>query len=110
LQELLDVASAETVNLHSSLTDDDIRTAKSHIKGNFILAMESTDARMNRLAKCEYYFDRYLGMDEIIEKMEAVTPAELAETAEQMLTKAGFTAVGLGPVPDQVDFRAFSQT
>ena len=56
LQELLDVASAETVNLHLSLTDDEIRTAKSHIKGNFILAMESTDARMNRLAKCEYYF------------------------------------------------------
>ena len=42
-------------------------------------------------------FDRYLSMAEIIEKMEAVTPAEVAETAEQMLAKDGFTVVGLGP-------------
>ena len=83
-------------------------TAKSHIKGNFILAMESTDARMNRLAKCEYYFDRYLNMDEIIEEVEAVTPAQVAEAAEQMLSKNGFTIVGLGPVPDHVDFGKFS--
>lgn len=110
LQELINVASSETMNLYSSLTDDDIRTAKSHIRGNFILAMESTDARMNRLAKCEYYFDRYLSMAEIIEKMEAATPAELAETAERMLTKGGFTVVGLGPAPDQVDFRAFGRS
>jgi predicted Zn-dependent peptidase len=108
LQELLDVTSAETLNLHLSLTKDEIRTAKSHIKGNFILAMESTDARMNRLAKCEYYFDRYLNMDEIIEQVEAVTPEQVAEAAEQMLGKNGFTIVGLGPVPDHVDFGGFS--
>jgi len=108
LQELLDVTSAETLNLHLSLTKDEIRTAKSHIKGNFILAMESTDARMNRLAKCEYYFDRYLNMGETIEEVEAVTPAQVAEAAEQMLSKNGFTIVGLGPVPDHVDFGGFS--
>jgi len=108
-QELLGVISAETLNLSSNLTEEDIRTAKNHIKGNLILALESTEARMNRLAKCEFYFDRYLTLAEIIDSMEAVTLVELQETAEQMFTKAGYTIVGLGPIPEETDFRAFFQ-
>jgi len=33
---------------------------------------------------------------------------QVAEAAEQMLSKNGFTIVGLGPVPDHVDFGGFS--
>jgi predicted Zn-dependent peptidase len=106
LEELLSTMGGETLNLHSTLSDDDIRTAKTHIKGNLILAMESTDARMNRLAKCEFYFDRYLGLDEIIDAFEAVTKKQLADTAEQMLNLGELALVALGPIPEKTDLSA----
>lgn len=103
VEELLEVAGKETLGLASSITEDDIRTAKNQIKGNIILAMESTDSRMNRLAKGEYFFGRYISLDEIINALEAVTAAELSEVAEEMINSGPMTIVALGPLDEKSD-------
>ncbi len=46
-----------------------------------MLSLESSTARMSNLARQEMYFDRFYGLDELIEKIEAVTAAELQELA-----------------------------
>lgn len=103
VEELLEVAGKETLGLAASITDEDIRTAKNQIKGNIILAMESTDSRMNRLAKGEYFFGRYISLDEIIGSLEAVTADELSEVAEEMINSGPMTIVALGPLDEKID-------
>ncbi|MGO9570130.1 MAG: M16 family metallopeptidase [Desulfomonilaceae bacterium] len=103
LEELMHTMGKETLELSKSITEEDIVTAKSQIKGNIILAMESTDSRMNRLAKGEYYFGRQISLDEIITSMENVTASDLQATGEQVINSDRFTIVALGPVSPDTD-------
>ncbi len=103
LEELLNVMGKETYSLATSITAEDILTAKNQLRGNLILAMENSDSRMNRLAKDEYYFKRHVPVDEILDQLEAVTAAQLTEYAEEMLNRGLFSIIALGPIDQQTD-------
>ena len=103
LEELLSVAGNESFGLSASLTEEEIQTAKSQIRGNLILALESSEARMNRLAKGEYYFGRYMTLDEIIGALEKVTTAELKDIAREMIDPSCLAMVALVPIDEKID-------
>ncbi len=103
LEELMQIMGKETLELSENITDEDIVTAKSQIRGNIILAMESTESRMNRLAKGEFYFGRHIPLDEIISSLENVTRNDLHATGEQVINSGRFTVVALGPVSPDTD-------
>ena len=54
------------------VSDDELKRAKEQLKGNFILAMESTSNRMIKLAKQESYFKRTFTVDEILAEVDKV--------------------------------------
>src|ERR1700741_1474641 len=58
---------------------DELRRAKDQLKGSLMLSLESSTARMSNLARQEMYYDRFYGLDEIIERIEAVTAKDLTE-------------------------------
>jgi len=60
---------------------EELRRAKDHLKGSFMLGLESTSSRMGNLARQELYYGRFFTLDEMLESIEAVT-------AEQVLTIA----------------------
>jgi len=110
VEELLTILKKETTDLAGSLTEEEIRTAKNQMRGNIVLSMESSDSRMHRLAKSEFYFGRYITVDEIIAALERVTPTELAETARQLFGPGRCSLVALGPVEDNNEiFRIFER-
>jgi len=57
--------------------EDELCRAKDQLKGNLMLSLESSTSRMSNLARQEMYFDRFFGLDEIIERIEAVTSDDL---------------------------------
>src|SRR5216110_2139321 len=65
----------------AAVSGEELRRAKDQLKGSLMLSLESSTARMSNLARQEMYFDRFYGLDELIEKIEAVTAAELQELA-----------------------------
>jgi len=66
---------AEFRNLKSApVPEEELRRAKDQLKGSLMLSLESSTARMSNLARQEMYFDRFYGLDELIERIEAVTP------------------------------------
>jgi predicted Zn-dependent peptidase len=79
--------------------------AKNQIRGNILLALESSDAQMNRLAKEEYYFGRRIALEEIMATLGNVTESEITEVAENILNQDTFTLVALGPVKQDIDLR-----
>jgi len=58
--------------------------AKENLKGNMILALESTVSRMSMQARQEYYFGRSVHAEELIARVEAVTADQVGEEAERL--------------------------
>ena len=57
--------------------EEELRRAKDQLKGSLMLSLESSTARMSNLARQEMYFDRFYGLDELIENIETVTTEDL---------------------------------
>ncbi len=67
----------------NGIPEDELCRAKDQLKGNLMLSLESSTSRMSNLARQEMYFDRFFGLDEIIERIEAVTAPDLQALAQE---------------------------
>jgi predicted Zn-dependent peptidase len=83
------------------LTEEELRSAKELIKGNFLLGMESTDNRMTALARNELCFGRQVTPEEIIEQIEAVGSEQIRMLAGKMFRPEALTVAALGPVSEE---------
>jgi predicted Zn-dependent peptidase len=76
--------------------EEELRRAKDQLKGSLMLSLESSTARMSNLARQEMYFDRFFGMDELIEKIESVTAEQLKKLAEEFFHPDSIAVTVLG--------------
>lgn len=67
------------------VTEEELRSAKLHLKGSILLALESTISRMSGLARQEYYFGRQFTPDEIIAHVDAVTLDDVRDVARAIV-------------------------
>jgi predicted Zn-dependent peptidase len=65
------------------VTQEELRRAKDHLKGSFVLGLESTSSRMGNLARQELYFQRFFSLDEMLESIEKVTADQVQKLAQQ---------------------------
>jgi predicted Zn-dependent peptidase len=61
-----------------------------------MLSLESSTARMSNLARQEMYFDRFQDLDELIEKIEAVTVEDLQSLAQEFFKTESIALTALG--------------
>jgi predicted Zn-dependent peptidase len=60
---------------------EELRRAKDHLKGSLMLSLESTSSRMSNLARQEMYFHRFFTLDELVDRIEAVTADDIQRLA-----------------------------
>jgi predicted Zn-dependent peptidase len=65
-----------------TVTDEELRRAKDHLKGSLMLSLESTGSRMSNLARQEMYFSRFFTLDELVESIELVTADDVQRIAQ----------------------------
>jgi predicted Zn-dependent peptidase len=86
LERVLEVTLRELKKLkRDGVRSNELVWAKENLKGNLILALESTVSRMSMQARHEFYYGRILPAEELIARVEAVTLDEVAEEAERLL-------------------------
>src|SRR5690348_13789072 len=78
------------------VSEDELRRAKDQLKGSLMLSLESSTARMSNLARQEMYFDRFYGLDELIERIESVTTEDLLATADEFFRQEMLAVTVLG--------------
>ena len=83
---------------------NELKDAKAHTKGNIMLASESNDNQMVRLAQNETHFGRYIPLEEIANNIESVTQDDILHLAESLFLKGRFALTLLGPVTHENDF------
>jgi predicted Zn-dependent peptidase len=80
-----------------------LHDAKEFTKGNLLMAEESPDNQMMRLAQNEFYFDRYIPMQTVIDNIDAVTTDDMLSLADE-LWNSGYPALTvLGSHADRID-------
>ncbi|MFC2150751.1 M16 family metallopeptidase, partial [Calditrichota bacterium] len=65
------------------VSDRELRRTKDQLKGNLLMGLESPSARMNRLAKMEIYTHDWMPIDEVVNRIDAVTTADIRRLATQ---------------------------
>lgn len=78
------------------VTDEELRRAKDQIKGNLLLSLESSSARMSNLARQQMNFGRFFSFDEILASIEAVTAENIQQAAEQLFCSEKVAVTLLG--------------
>ena len=88
---------AEFRNLKTTpVPEEELRRSKDQLKGSLMLSLESSMARMSNLARQQMYYDRFYGLDELIQRIEAVTVEDLRQTAEEFFRTEQIAVTILG--------------
>ena len=80
----------------NGLTDEEVERSRSHIKGAMVLSLEDTSSRMSRLGKSEMAHGEVITLDEVLEKLDAVTAEECRDVAADVLSRPRSVTV-IGP-------------
>jgi predicted Zn-dependent peptidase len=75
---------------------EEIARAKAQLKGSLMLSLESSMARMSNLARQEMYYDRFYGMDEVTQRIEAVTAEDVLQVAREFFVTEQIAVTVLG--------------
>jgi predicted Zn-dependent peptidase len=97
--EVVDLVVVEMKAMKQApVLDSELRRAKDHLKGSVMLSLENTSSRMSHLARQEIYFDRQFSLDETLEGIERVTPADVQRVAGELFSNGSLAATVLGQV------------
>jgi predicted Zn-dependent peptidase len=98
VEEACGIIGRELASIHAEgITDDELARAKEHVKGRMVLSSESTAARMGRIGKALLYDLPLLTLDELLEKIDAVTHEDVAELANEFYAPESLSAAAIAP-------------
>ena len=100
LARLLEVTLRELKKLkRDGVSPRELAWAKENLKGNMILALESTVSRMSTAARQEFYLGHVEPPEELIAKVEAVRHREVDDEAARLLDGRVLSLSVVGNVP-----------
>jgi predicted Zn-dependent peptidase len=79
--------------------EEELKRSKAQLKGSLMLSLESSTARMSNLARQEMYFDRFYDLDELIERIEAVSAEDVSTLANEFFKTESVAVTVLGNLP-----------
>lgn len=82
------------------ISDEELRRAKDHLKGSFMLGLESTSSRMGNLARQELYYKRFFSLDEMLDSIESVSAGQVQKLAQEFFHPKNITLAMLGNLGD----------
>lgn len=82
------------------VSDEELNRARNQSKGNIVLGLESSSARMSNLARQQMYYGRFATVDEIIADVDRVTTADIQRIANDLLQPDRISLTLLGNLGD----------
>ncbi|UCF68481.1 MAG: insulinase family protein [Acidobacteriota bacterium] len=76
--------------------EDELDVARDHLKGNLLLALESTTSRMSRAAREQIVLGRQMSVDEIAEQLAAVGPKDIRRVARKLFRDKQLALAAVG--------------
>jgi predicted Zn-dependent peptidase len=89
--------------VHRGISDEELDRGKGQMRGGLVLGLEDTGSRMSRIGKAELVYGELLSVEELLAKIDAVTPHDIREVARAVLGGSPSLAV-IGPFAPDRDF------
>jgi len=97
-ERVVEAVRAEYARLaHEGLPADELEQAKRQVKGQIMISLESTGARLHRLAGFALYDEPYIPPDALLARIDAITERDAAEAAAEFFDPERQFLVRLGP-------------
>lgn len=97
LAELVPVLCDELLKSTSTIEEKELGRARAQMRTGIVMSLESTAARAEQIARQITVFDRVMPIEELIEKVEALSCADI-ERAISRLLSSDPTVAAIGPV------------
>jgi predicted Zn-dependent peptidase len=81
------------------VSDAEVARGKGMLKGALVLGLEDTGSRMSRLGKGELLYADMLSVDDLLSRIDGVTPEDVRAVAGDILVNPVSLAV-IGPFDD----------
>jgi predicted Zn-dependent peptidase len=79
------------------LTATELDDIKGQVKGQIVIALESSNSRLHRLAGTALYGEEFLSIEEVMRRVDSVTLEDVKVLAEQFFQPDQQVVVRLGP-------------
>jgi predicted Zn-dependent peptidase len=100
VDEVLKITREELARVaRDGISDEEVERGKGMLKGAVVLGLEDTGSRMSRLGKGELLHDDLLSVDDVLQRVDAVTPDDVRVIARDLLARPMSLAV-IGPFDD----------
>lgn len=100
-QDVLDLSWQEIYDItESGVLEKELKRAKTQVKGSLLLAQESVLQRMHRLGKSELVYNRLITIEEILDKINALTEGDVQSFARKIFNPKQMTITVLGPLTE----------
>jgi predicted Zn-dependent peptidase len=95
-KEVLGIVRGEMADVaEGGLTQQELDRAKGHMRGSLVLSLEDTGGRMSRIGKSEISHGEILSVDEVLERIDAVTLEDATATAKEVFSRPmALTVIG----------------
>ena len=93
--------------LADDISEEAIKRARNHLKGQLVLSMESPGSRMQSLGRAVLMEQPVLSVDEVLERIDAVTRDDVVAAVRRYYDPRKWSTVCIGPRPEP--FRAVTE-
>jgi predicted Zn-dependent peptidase len=89
--------------IEKPVEDLELERTKALLKSSILIGLESTSARMNRLAKQYIYNKKINTIDQVIAQIEKITPEDIQRVAQRIFNKENFVTTILQASKKQIE-------
>lgn len=103
VEETIDLILKEIRKLKTArVTAEELQDAKEYTKGQILLADESVENQMARLAQNEIHMGRHIPVEEIVSEIEAVSVNDILSLGDELFQTEPLALALLGPVSEEM--------
>lgn len=98
-EQVIDLIRTEFANVcQNNITAKELERAKNQFRGSIVMGQESMNSRMMRMGRNELVYDRVLSIEEIMDKITAVTLDDIARVSQHLFAGNAFAQATVGPM------------
>ncbi len=102
LKEVVELMKEELEKIRDGdIREDEVERGKEHLKGGFVLNLESSTSRMAYLARNELYHGEQIPPDSFLEEIDKVEMEDIREVAREIINFEKTAMFLLGDLPKQ---------
>ncbi len=102
-EEVMELITKDIASIAAhGITSEELERTKAQLIGSIPLALESTEARMFRIARNQMEFGRHISLDEITEAISSVTNDDIQALAEELFAFERLAVALVGDADDDL--------